>query len=153
MPNLGGFAKYLGLLSLGKGIIDKVVLQRLLVGVAGVIGLSVIAAMLIGTIVLGVFAALYYALLTYTPIHQVGALGIVVALIIALAAFTVYKIVQYSKKISTFSAMLLQPSSPVTPVTNIVNAFMNGLKQRHQEERKSNKTESKTKIFPRGVKK
>lgn len=145
MPNLGGIAKYLSLFSIGKGFIDKIVLQRLLVGVAGVIALTVVAAILAGAIIIGLFGLIYYAIVDYTEVSEMGALAIVGALILVLIGVLVYKIMDYSKRISTASTLLMQTSMPASPLADIATAFINGLK-----EPSSQKDKSKT--YPTSVK-
>jgi len=148
MPNFGTIAKYLGLFSLGKGVVDKVVLQKMLTGGAAIIGATVIVAILAGALIIAAFGGIYYALVTLFPLTEWAALLIVCSFAFALMAFLVYKIVDGVKRIASASSLLMQSSNPistVTPVVDVFTAFINGLTQGKPEEKKS--------AYPRPVRK
>lgn len=155
MPSIGVIAKYIGLFSIGKGFVDKAVFQRLLVGIAAVAGLSVIAGLLVGAIVLGLLGIQYYTMLQ-AGLSQTTAIIITAVVALLILALLIYKIVQLAKKISTYSSLLSQSTSPVSPITDavsdVVSAFVSGLKDRNEDNKQAQQSKSATKRFPKSVK-
>jgi len=148
MPSLGGITKYLGLLSIGKGLIDKTVFQKLLTGIAAIVAVSVVAGLLAGAIILAVFAGLYYTMLG-AGFTQLGALAVIGVIISLMLALIVCKIINLTKTISTYSSLLAQTSNPVSPITDIIGAFIDGLKESPAGNKADNNNKNKVLKHPR----
>lgn len=152
MPSLGSLTKYIGLLSIGKGFIDKAVFQRLLVGVAAVVGLSVIAGIMIGAIYITLLYILYSALVVNTTLGSAWSLAIVGVITVATLALVVCKISQYSKKIAAGSALLTQPSAPTGIITDVINSFIDGFSTPSSQKQQGTQPKPKSSKKPYSVK-
>lgn len=157
MPSLSSLTKYLGLLSIGKGFIDKVVFQKLLRGLAAVVGLSVIGGILFGAIIITLLTILYFVLVQNAGVSNYGALAIDGLITIAILGFIISRIALYTKKIATVLAVITEtfiPASPIAPITaplsDIYHSFLSGLKsKREEQESESNEAQPK---YPKSVK-
>jgi len=146
MPNLGTIAKYLSLFSIGKGFVDKIVLQKMMAGGIAIISAAVVVAILVGSLIIAALGGIYYALVSTTQITHWGAALIVASLVIILIVFLVYKITEGVKKIAAASAILTQSAAnPASPVVDIVTAFLDGLKN------KPAPPASKARVYPRAA--
>ncbi len=128
MLGLGDITKIASLLTIGKGIVDKVLIRKLMLGITAVIALTVIAGMLVGTIIVTLLALLYQALIHNAGVSSYGALGLVGLLTILAAAAIVYRIVQLVKRVATYTALIEQPALPPNPFKGVVEAFIDGFK-------------------------
>ena len=140
--SIGNITKLAGLLSIGKGIIDKTVFQRLLTGIAAVAGLSIIVGMLVGTLLLMALYGIYHLLVYQAQLPENLAMLTIALIIAVIAGFLIYKIIGFIKKIATFSAMLSSVEDNATPMNAIQAAFysfLNGLKGKAKNNQPNNK--------------
>ena len=119
--------KLLALATLGQKVYARWLFLRLLSGIVVVAGLTIVASILMGALLVGGFFAAYQALLHF-GFEPLGAAGIVGGCILFVLIIFVFLAVRSVRQLQELPQRLLKKKSPLVARTDdIVDAFFEGL--------------------------
>ncbi len=102
-------------------------LQRLLTGVALVLVIALVASMLLGVWMMGLFYFIYQLLITSNVAPQVAMLSVGTAMLITVIAMFAVA-VSYGRRLSKIPPKIVAQEMPVAyRVNNVASAFVDGL--------------------------
>jgi len=102
-------------------------IERLLAGMAAVLVLSLVASLLLGAWIMGLFYGLYALLLHYNVAEPLAVLSTgIVSLLFIIGMFTAA--IAYARQLRSYPKQIISHEMPVTYRANtIANAFVDGL--------------------------